>query len=111
MHIDDRRADLVRAGRQCTQAQQAPEQQSECIMNRRLAGRVKIQKIHRLENPCKRLEVKSSGAPETCSCVCPVKEASFTDGFAPGTSAIHGGRLTCCACLRYSGGVRYGPPL
>src|SRR4030067_488305 len=29
---------------------------------------------------------------ENCSCVCPVKEDSFTDGFAPGTSAIHGGR-------------------
>ncbi len=29
--------------------------------------------------------------PKNCSCVCPVKEASFTDGFAPGTSAVHGG--------------------
>jgi hypothetical protein len=31
--------------------------------------------------------------PKNCSCVCPVKEASFTDGFALRTSAIHGGRI------------------
>jgi hypothetical protein len=31
--------------------------------------------------------------PENCSCVCPVEEASFTDGFALGTPAIHGGYI------------------
>ena len=30
---------------------------------------------------------------KTALCVCPVNKASFTDGFAPGTSAIHGGRI------------------
>jgi hypothetical protein len=34
------------------------------------------------------LQESAHPRPEICSCVCPVKEASFTDGFAPGTSAI-----------------------
>jgi hypothetical protein len=37
---------------------------------------------------CCGLQESAHPRPEICSCVCPVKEASFTDGFAPGTSAI-----------------------
>ncbi len=35
---------------------------------------------------------------KNCSCVCPVKEASITDGFALRTSAIHGGRESGRLC-------------
>ncbi len=37
---------------------------------------------------------------KNCSCVCPVKEASFTDGFALRTSAIHGGRILAFTNLK-----------